>query len=284
MSRQLILDICQKEHINAQVLSRGWLLRLEKNGLIRYIFNNCFPLNPQSSGAIAADKFATFEVLHATETPVIDHAILYPFDNHYPFAEGYNTPEYLDAFFREHHCDIVIKPNHGLGGQGITHVTAPEQFPDALAAAFATSSSASLCPFYHIRREYRVIMLDDEARLVYGKERGADWRFNLQRGSKVIDVDPTSKLYTHLTSLASRAVDALALRFCSVDIIELDPSEPHTVSPNIADINHSAPEPTLLVIEVNSAVATTKYLAQRPDQTSLIEDIYRDALHKMFKP
>ena len=52
-----------------KVLSRGWLFRLEKDGKIRYMFKNCLPLNSQSSSAIAADKFATFEVLRAAGIP-----------------------------------------------------------------------------------------------------------------------------------------------------------------------------------------------------------------------
>lgn len=271
MSRQLILDICKKEGINVKTLSRGWLFQLEKDGKVRHMFKNCPSLNSQSAGLIAADKFATSEVLSAADIPVIEHAILYPFDNHRDFAEGCNTPEYLHSFFKKHHQDIVLKPNCGMGGQGITHITSSEQFSTALAAAFSHSDSASLCPFYHIHHEYRVIMLDGEPRLVYSKARGADWRFNLQHGAKVVDVDPESQLYDQLTTLARRAVNVLDLRFCSVDIIELDPSDPHAI--------HS---PELLIIEVNSTVVASHYLEQRPAQADLVEAFYRDAILKMF--
>lgn len=277
MSRRLIAKICQQEGIQLTPLSRGWLFRLQKSGQTRYIFSNCLSLNSQSSAAIAADKFATFEVLRTAGVPIIEHAILYPFDNHRSFAEGCNTPEYLADFFNQHHHDIVLKPNHGLGGRGITHITSSSQFPDALALAFSGSDSASLCPFYHIRHEYRIIMLDGEPRLVYGKARGADWRFNLQHGSKVIDVDETSELYRTLTGIARRAVEAIDIRFCSVDIIELDPADP-----SISGLAEPQPAPTYLVIEVNSAVSTTHYLEQRPDHTALVEGIYRDAILKMF--
>lgn len=272
MFHEILVKICRQENIELQVLSRGWLFRLEKAGQVRYIFNNHFALNSQSSANIAADKFATFEVLRAANLPTIDHAMLYPFDNHLSFAEGCNTLAYLENFFQKHHQDIVLKPNHGLGGQGITHITSPDQFPDALTAAFASSSSASLCPFYQIHREYRIIMLDGEPRLVYGKERGDDWRFNLQHGSTVVDVEAGTKLHARLVELACRAAGALNLRFCSVDIIELDPSDPHATE-----------DVTLLVIEINSTVAASHYLEQRPLQFPLVEDIYRDAVLKMFE-
>ncbi len=272
MSRQIILDICQEEGINVKILSRGWLFRLEKDGEIRYMFKNCLPLNSQSSSAIATDKFATFEVLRAAGIPIIDHSILYPFDNHREFANGCNTPSYLERYFKEHQRDVVLKPNHGLGGQGITHITSADQFPAALEAAFAYSESASLCPFYHISREYRIVMLDGEARLVYGKERSTDWRFNLQNGAVSIDVtDPT--LRAKLVMLAKKVVQELNLRFCSVDVIELDSSHYHASSSN---------QPELLVIEVNGTVSTSHYLEQHPDRASLVRDIYRDVIRKIF--
>lgn len=270
MSRQAIINVCQKEGIKLQTLSRGWLFRLEKDGRVRYMFKNCLALNAQSSGAIAADKFATYEVLRAANIPIIDRTILYPFDNHRDFAKGCNTIEYLEQYFNDHDQDIVLKPNHGYGGQGITHITSVKQFPAALDAAFAHSESASLCPFYHIYREYRVIMLDSEPRLVYGKKRGVDWRFNLQNGATSFDVsDPA--LYGRLTALARAAVRELDLRFCSVDIIELEPQ-------STAD---KAPE--LLIIEVNSAAVTAHYCEQHPDRADLVEAIYRDAILKMFE-
>lgn len=273
MSRQIILDICKQEGINVKVLSRDWLFRLEKNGKVRYIFSNCLPLNSQSSGLIASDKFATFEVLNAAGIPIIEHAILYPFDNHRDFAEGCNTPEYLENYFNKHQQNIVLKPNRGFGGRGITHITSVRQFPQALEDAFAHAESASLCPFYHVRREYRVIMLDGEPRLIYGKERSNDWRFNLQNGANSAEITD-SVLRNRLVSIAKRTVAELKLRFCSVDIVELDPTDPHLASPGAHE---------LLVIEVNSAVATACYLEQHPDQFELVEDIYRDAVLKMFE-
>lgn len=293
MSRQLIAKICQENSIDLKILSRGWLFRLEKNDQTRYMFRNYLSLNSQSSSAIAADKFATFEVLRAAGIPVIDHAIIYPFDNHHDFAEGCNTATYLENYFNSHQKNIVIKPNHGQGGQGISHVTSSDQLPAALETAFAFSESASLCPFYHIRREYRVIMLDGEPRLVYGKERGADWRFNLQNGATSVDVaDPL--LRDRLFAIAKRAAKELDLRLCSVDIIELDNTSstlPSSTSPSHPSIssttaNHSSsqiPNPSLLVIEVNSTVSTTHYLKQHPNQTPLVEAIYLDVIQKIFE-
>lgn len=301
MSRQTIINVCQKEKIDVKILSRGWLLRLEKNGHVRHVFKNCLPLNSQSASAIAGDKFATFEVLRAAQIPVIDHAILYPFDCQFDFAAGCNTPAYLEQYFNDHRQNIVLKPNHGFGGQGITHIESAAQFPAALTAAFAHSDSASLCPFYDIRREYRVIMLDGEARLVYAKKRGADWRFNLQKGATALPVED-AELRARLVELARRAAQELDLRFCSVDIIEpfpetLDPSHeapkspapPHKISKALKTKSPTSPaahqptkSPDFLVIEVNSTVGSLHYCEQHPSEAPLVENIFRDAILKMF--
>lgn len=109
---------------------------------------------------------------------------------------------------------------------------------------FQQSFSASMCPFYNIAHEYRVIMLDGEARLIYQKNRQDDnWKFNLSQGATVSRVD-AEDLRQELTGLAQRAARAIGLRFCSVDIIR--DAEGHN----------------LLIIEINSGVATAHYLEQ----------------------
>ena len=49
-----------------------------------------------------------------------------------------------------------------------------------------------------------VILLDNEARLVYDKVRGKDWRFNLQQGARAVDVEDEG-LRKYLVELAQRA-------------------------------------------------------------------------------
>ena len=117
-------------------------------------------------------------------------------------------------------------------------------------------------------------MLNGELRLIYGKERGNDWRFNLQNGANSVEVTDADTR-NHLTSLAKRTVNELNLRFCSVDIIELDSTDSHLLDSNAREF---------LVIEVNSAVETAHYLEQHPDQSNFVKNIYRDAILKMFEP
>lgn len=258
-----ILDeICQEEDIKIQWLSNDWLALLEKNGQRKFIMGHKFDLNPAIAGAIADDKYATFDVLRQAKIPVIEHALLYEPSNLEQHAEGRNSLDYVEKYLAEHDDHIVIKPNNGARGINVFQITAPDQIPPALKRVFHQSYSASMCPFYDMSHEYRVILLDGEARLVIDKIRGKDWRFNLQQGARSVDVEDEG-LRRCLVELARQAAGALGLRFCSVDIIETAEHE-------------------RLVMEINSGVMTEHYLEQHPDKYAEIKQIYWDAVKRMF--
>lgn len=258
----LLPEICQEEDIKMSVVSNNYLVLLEKNGQTRMIFGHKFGLNSATSELIASDKFAAYEVLHTAKVPVAEHALLYDKDNPAGHAQGLQSDEYIAEFFRQHGQDIVIKPNSGCRGIGVTRVTDLAELDEVRKTVFRHSYSASMCPFYDIKNEYRVVVLDGEVRLCYGKERGDDWRFNLSQGATVINVT-SEQLRKALTKIAKAAAQALGIRFCTVDIIQTTSDE-------------------LMVIEVNSGVTITKYLLMRPEQRGSVKEIYRDAVLKMF--
>lgn len=259
----LLPEICQEEKIEMSVVSNNYLVLLEKDGKTRMIFGHKFGLNPSTGEIAASDKFAAYEVLHAAGVPVAEHVLLYDKDNGAGHAQGLQSDEYVADFFHEHGEDIVIKPNNGSRGVGVTRVTSLDNLDAVREVVFRHSYSASMCPFYDIENEYRVVILDDAVRLCYGKERGEDWRFNLSQGATVVDVTDEG-LRRKLEEIARAAAKALGMRFCTVDIIRVKSGE-------------------LMVIEVNSGVTITKYLLMRPEQRGMVKEIYRDAVLKMFE-
>lgn len=258
----LLPEICWEEGIEMSVISNNYLVLLQKTGQTCMVFGHKFGLNSATSELIASDKFAAYEVLHTAGVPVAEHALLYDRDNHARHAQGLQSDEYVADFFRQHSENIVIKPNSGCRGIGVTHVTDLVELDTVRAAVFRHSYSASMCPFYEVKNEYRLVVLDGEVRLCYGKERGDDWRFNLSQGATVIDVEDGA-LKEQLIQIAKAAAQALGIRFCTVDIIRTTANE-------------------LMVIEVNSGVTITKYLLMRPEQRGLVKEIYRDVIRKMF--
>lgn len=260
----ILYSICQEENINFQLLSLNWVKRLEKAGRIHYIVGYKFDLNSYGAGSVADDKYATYCALNYANIPAAEHQILYDFTNQDDYARGHNSFAVLEQYFNHHQQHIVIKPCCGTGGRQVYQLTDLEQALPILAEIFYNQPAACLCPFYHIQHEYRVILLDDEVRLAYMKtlqNPQADWKFNLQQGSIAEEI-PLA-IYDQVVALAKQAARQIGLRFCSVDIVQLDDDQ-------------------LLVLELNSGVMTKTYLAQHPDQYELIKNLYRDAIRKMF--
>lgn len=261
-----LYQICQEEGIDFQFLSRNWVKRLRKDGQNRYIVGAKFDLNSAAATLIADDKYALYEALCLSNVPVIEHALLYEFDNEAAHVMGCNTLPYIMDFFERHGHDIVIKGNHGHSGHQVYRVTKPDQILPTLLEVFHQNYSASMCPFYRAQHEYRVILLDSEEKLSYmktlpkGKEH---WKFNLRQGSRAGAI-PDAK-HDEILRLAQRAAQAVGLRFCSVDIIE--------------DQNGD-----FYIMEVNSGVMIDYYIEQHPDQADLAKSIYREAILKMFEP
>lgn len=260
---QLIEEICREDGIGLTWMSSDWMALLEKDSKRRFILGHKFDLNSAASALVADDKYATFEVLHRAGVPVIKHSIVYEASNHEPYVSGRNSLEYISKFFEAHQKRIVIKPNLGQCGNNVYQVTDMNRVPQILEKVFHQSMSASLCPFYQIQHEYRVILLDGEERLSYQKNLGDGWKFNLCHGATAQPIQ-NEIMHQCIVNLAKRAAVALNLRFCSVDIIDTAEHE-------------------LLVMEINSGVMTENYLKQYPEQRNNIKMIYHDAITKMFE-
>ncbi len=261
--QQLVKEICQENEIGLTWMSSNWMAQLDKGDKRRYILGHKFDLNSAASALVADDKYATFEVLKKDGVPVIEHSIIYEKDNHEPYVLGRNSLDYITEYFDAHQKHIVIKPNLGQCGNNVYQITDTKQITPILEKVFHQSMSASLCPFYQIQHEYRVILLDGEERLSYQKNLGDGWKFNLCHGATAQPIQ-NELMHQCIVNIAQKAAKALDLRFCSVDIIDT--------------VEHE-----LLVMEVNSGVMTENYLKQYPEQRDDVKIIYGDAIQKMFE-
>ncbi len=259
----ILHQICQSEQIDLQFFSTNWIKQLSKGDEKHYVVGYKFDLNPAAASMLADDKAATYEILHAAKIPAVEHSLLYNFTNHADYTLGRNSLAYVKNYFDAHDQHIVIKPNCGTGGRAVYQVTDFTQVPAILAEIFAEQPTASLCPFYQIRHEYRVILLDGAERLAYMKTTSADnWKFNLQQGATASKIEHGK--HDDIFALAKRSAQTLGLRFCSVDVVETFTGE-------------------LLVLEINSGVMIHKYLEQHTEDLDLVKAIYRDAIRKMFE-
>ena len=97
---------------------------------------------------------------------------------------------------------------------------------------FKRNESLSICPYYDIDTEYRLVMLEGKCMLCFGKKKAKDkWKFNLCQGASVVTIEDEA-LKTELISLAQKVVDAIGIAFASVDIIRLKTGELSVIEVN----------------------------------------------------
>ncbi|MBQ6841115.1 MAG: hypothetical protein IJO63_03250 [Bacilli bacterium] len=167
--KDIIKDICDELNIKMTIASKGWMIILEKDNQTRYILGNKFDLNTYALGKTFDDKYATYEMLKNLNLPVTYHEILFSPSNQSEFALDCNSYEYAYNFFERNNCNIVIKANEGGQGKNVFHITSREDIKTTLDELFISNYSVSLCPYYDIKSEYRVIMLDGTPELIYKK-------------------------------------------------------------------------------------------------------------------
>jgi glutathione synthase/RimK-type ligase-like ATP-grasp enzyme len=64
----------------------------------------------------------------------------------------------------------VVKPNEGTGGVDVFRVSTNAELEAAVTAVFSHHSALAISPYYEIEKEYRVILLNGTALLVYSKD------------------------------------------------------------------------------------------------------------------
>lgn len=301
MYREIIKEICTELDIKYTLLSKDWIIKLEKDGITKYLTGNKFDLNGHAVGNILDDKYAFYDCLKNLNIPVCEHTIFYRSNNKNSFAIGCHTKEELIALFNKYNQNVVVKPNHGSMGIGVSHVTNETDLFKATNRLFKENYSISICPFYQIKNEYRVIVLNNELKLMFKKEKPTvigngtssvkelllkfnpyyfskislpdtilkkgevydyDFKFNLSRGSiATIDIDSTLK--EQIATLALNVTKKLGITFASIDIIETEGNE-------------------LLVMEGNSGVTINKVIDFIPNGYEIAKNIYKEAILKMF--
>lgn len=211
-----------------------------------------FPLNNAAACALADDKSATVGMLAYFDVPHVRHTLM-------RFTGDGSLAEELDRVAGLFGFPLVIKPHRGTGGQGVTRVDSPQALVAALTCLRVQYEALAACPWVDITREYRVVVLDDHAQLVFEKVRApdGDWRNNLKYGSMPV-IEDDHRLCDPLTRLALRAAGALGLRFASVDIVVMGAG--------------------MAVLEVNSGVCLERFSASCAEHFDRAAAVYARAL------
>ena len=300
--RKLIQLICSENNISCDVLSLGFLLVLEKNGVVKTISGYKFDNNSHSLGKIFDDKNATYELLKHYNVPGCEHSIFYCKNNTNTYVGKYNSLKYLKEKFDEYNGDVVVKKNTGTCGNEVSHFNEFNELEKFYNDTFLNNTSFSICPFYNIGNEYRVIVLNNKVKVMYKKKlpevlgdgystiRELLLKFNYEYfkniDDKSLDVilkkdekfcydwkfnlslgsvasfDISSDDKKNILDIVSKITNNIDIGFCSIDIVKSDTS--------------------FLVMEINSGVMMKYLISEKDSGYSIAKDIYTEAILSMF--
>lgn len=206
--------------IDVDVRSGGWLIAMRRGEMCRFAFGYDIGLNSAIAHRLANDKSATAEVLSLARVPCIPHHLfLNP-----KLGEkvvGVAWREAMLGLLHDSPQGVVLKPNEGTSGRSVFRVTTEAELDHAVDEVFSMSAGLVVSPYVAIEEEVRVILLDDVPRVVYSKQRGSDWRHNLDAGAKPVLLED-GEVRTACVKLATNAASAIGIVFASIDLVRVD--------------------------------------------------------------
>ena len=289
---EIIKEICEEENINLITYQGGWLKELRKGNVTNYIVGYKFSLNNQGISLVVDDKGLFYDSIK-DKLPIIIHHVLF---------NNYDSDEVLNIFHK-YNDKLIIKGNIGTCGREVFKITNEKRLFNIIDRLFENQYSISLCPYYDIDKEYRLIVLNNDIKLIYSKENPTiigdgvktikellldfnpsyyknnqveNENYIPKQGEKVIveyrfnlsngarvNTNIDNELKDRLIDLAKKVVKETNLSFGSIDIIRTVNNE-------------------LYIMEANSGVMMNNYLKQTGDFET-VKNIYRDAILEMMK-
>ena len=149
---QAALDL----NAEVRVIDPHAAIACSKGAISWRIFGTCVPINDSVAFQISSAKIVANRLLRAGGVPV-------------PHACGFTGVDPARRFFRSRRHTVVVKPNRGLGGSGVTlEPRGDDEFAEAFRAAKAVDEVVVIEPFV-AGRHYRVLVLD--GRVIAAAER-----------------------------------------------------------------------------------------------------------------
>lgn len=166
---KIVKEICAEYRIAVRSYSYDWILQLTGNQRTMFIYGYKFPQNNASAEHICNDKAALSDVLEECGIPHVPH--FYFMAPTHPQYTGPNGDwERLIAIF-EQYGPLVCKTNTGSGGRNVIKVETRKNLEQAVFELFSMSHSMAVSPYVRIAGEYRVIVLEEHAEVIYQKQR-----------------------------------------------------------------------------------------------------------------
>lgn len=260
----IIHQISDELNLSYQTFSNDWIIKLSRDNINKYIVGMKFPLNDQALCDVLNDKYATYTLLKNANIPIIEHNIIFNPITRREYISDISFDKLEEYFNLQINHTVVIKANSGFGGYDVHKCNSYFEMLRTIEEIFKHKDSLSICPFYDIETEYRLIYLDGECKLLYGKKASSTgWKHNLSQGAKVVD-DIELEVQSRLNMIAKKILDVLPIVFASIDIVKTVDNQ-------------------LLVMEINPSVSMLRYFEGNPERKEKAKSIYKDAVLKLFE-
>lgn len=305
---KIVNEISKEENITIETFSHDWIIKLEKNGKINYIFGYQFGLNSASVNSICCDKSAACEIMKSFEIPHVEHYFFMSPNNQKYIGDNGNWKK-ISKLLNDFGA-LVCKPNEGTGGNGIYYVTNQQELERATYKIFKNNRSMAISPFYNIENEYRTIVLDGRIELLYLKERQyvvGDGKKSIksllledpENFSKISMIYATSinndefekvlpkdeKYYInwkHNLGQGAKAIENIDNKI-KEDVINLVSIVVKKMNIKFASIDVVKCNDSYKILEINSGVMMENYAQQDKNTYKKAKSIYREAIFKMLE-
>ena len=299
MFKTIIKEICEEENIDYKVISKDWIIVLEKNGVTNLITGYKFGINNHALGELLDDKYATFELLKQKDIPIIEHNIVYGPKNNNDYAIGFNNFEYLKSLFNRYDKDVVLKINDGTCGVNVLHIKDELELVKQYERLSEKYFSMSLCPYYDIENEYRAIVVNGKVELLYKKikptvigdgkrtikdlllEFNEEYFKNIQtEGLERVLSDGESYEYDWRFNLAKGSKASLEIDLelrNKIEKLAEDISKKIGLGFGSIDIIKTT-DNKLFVMEINSGVMMENFVKQIPNGYNIAKNIYKKVI------
>lgn len=256
----VVQEFAKENNIKLDLISAGWIMRLQKKDVTRFIFGLDLGLNNSASKLLARDKAATSDILALGDIPYVEHKLFLRPESLGSNPNGNWTS--IIKYFKECNGDVVCKPNMGSGGIDVERANTQPALERIVQELFRDNRTVAISPYVDMSAEYRVTVLDGKAELVYKKVKRNDenLKFNLCKGAYAQEVNDIKEL-EETSKLAVQAANAIGIRFTNVDIAACQ---------------------DFSILEINSGVMFEHYAKQGTKEEENARRVYRKALSTLF--
>lgn len=306
--QRIIKQIALENNLSYEVLSCDLIIKLTKDNKIRYINGYKFGLNSHSLGLILDDKYATYELLNSLNIKVCKHHILFRPNNHNSYAKNYNSFDYCYDLFLKYNKNVILKVNNGTCGDGVYHITTKKELKKIYNHLLKYNFSISLCPYYDIKNEYRVILLNNEIKIMYGKinpvviGNGKDKLIDLLKDFNINYFGYKTNLkkninYNKVLKKDEKFIYDFKYNLSKGSIIteDIDKETKSIISKMAKDVSKKinlgfgsidiikTNDDKYYVLEINSGVMIENYIKLTSDGFKKAKKVYEEAVLEMFK-